>query len=96
MDEQESASRRGAEVPESAVGSPVLDDAGQEIGRVRAVYPHYLAVERGGPEPEAYRVPYRAVASYDGATVILRIGRDVLDPMTPSDDLLDPPGTDEA
>ncbi len=97
MDEQESGSRRGAEVqiPETAVGAPVVDASGAAIGRVRAVYPHYLAVEQGGPEPEAYRVPYRAVASFDGTTVALAIGRDVLDPMTPSGELLDPPGTDD-
>ncbi len=93
MDEQDSASRRvPAEVPETAVGSPVVDAGGEAIGRVRAVYPHYLAVEGDGPEPEAYRVPYRAVASFDGTTVTLAIGRDVLDPLTPSSEILpDPP-----
>ncbi len=97
MDEQESGSRRGAavQIPETAVGAPVVDAGGEAIGRVRAVYPHYLAVEQSGPEPEAYRVPYRAVAAFDGATVSLAIGRDVLDPMTPGGDLLDPPGTDD-
>jgi hypothetical protein len=40
-------------------------------------------------------VPYRAVAGFDGTTVSLAIGREVLDPMTPSGELLDPPGTDD-
>jgi hypothetical protein len=95
MDEQDSGSRRGVEIPESAVGARVVDASGEALGHVRALYPHYLAVERGGAHPEAYRVPYRAVAGFDGTTVSLAIGREVLDPMTPSGELLDPPGTDD-
>lgn len=93
MDEQESGSRRGVAIPDSAVGAPVVDDSGTEIGRVRAIYPHYLAIEQQGSEPDAYRVPYRAISAFDGTTVTLAIGRDVLDPLTPSDEIVpDPPG----
>lgn len=97
MGERRASTRRGAavDIPKSAVGAPVVDASGASLGHVREVYPHYLAIESDGPEPEAYRVPYRAVASFEGGTVALAIGREVLDPMTPSDELLDPPGTDD-
>ena len=64
-------------------GVPVVDTNGVPVGRVRAVYPHYLAVETDDDPPAAYRVPLRAIFAFDGTTVSLRVERDALDPMTP-------------
>ncbi len=64
-------------------GVPVIDIEGEPVGTIRAVYPHYIAVEQDGIPPTAHRVPPRAVAGFDGAKVTLNVGRDALDEMTP-------------
>lgn len=79
--------RQGEQEP--GVGAPVVDAAGQALGRVRHVYPHYLVVEEDGLDPAAFRVPRRALAGFDGATLSLSVPRDALDPMTPSDEVFD-------
>jgi hypothetical protein len=72
---------------ELAVGAPVFDDAGRRVGRIRAVYPHYIAVEAlDGDEPEAYRVPIGAVAAIQDGVVALGIDLMALDPMTSDHD----------
>ena len=69
---------------EIAVGDLVIDLDGVQVGRVRAIYPHYLAVETSGRPLAAVRVPRRAVASVAEGRVALTVAREALDPMTPS------------
>lgn len=69
-----------------SVGAPVFDDAGRRVGRIRAVYPHYVAVESLAAEPEAYRVPIGAIAAIADGAVALRIDLMALDPMTSDHD----------
>ena len=64
-------------------GVPVIDVDCAPVGEVRAVYPHYIAVEQDGLSPKAYRVPPHGVADFDGSSVILNVGVDALDEMTP-------------
>lgn len=64
-------------------GVPVIDVDGASVGEVRAVYPHYIAVEQDGLPPRAYRVPPHAMADFDGSSVVLNVGVDALDEMTP-------------
>ncbi|HEV2108271.1 MAG TPA: DUF2171 domain-containing protein [Thermomicrobiales bacterium] len=71
------------DLPHIPAGVPVVDIDGDAIGTIRAVYPHYIAVEQDGIPPAAHRVPPHAVASFDGAKVTLNVGRDALDEMTP-------------
>jgi hypothetical protein len=65
-----------------SVGAPVFDDAGRRVGSIRAVYPHYIAVEAVADAPEAYRVPIGAIAAISDGAVALRIDLMALDPMT--------------
>ncbi len=69
-----------------SVGAPVFDDAGDSVGRIRAVYPHYIAVEAADGSVEAYRVPIGAVAAIVDGAVALRIDKTALDPMTSDHD----------
>jgi hypothetical protein len=69
---------------EIAAGDTVIDVEGVQIGKVRAIYPHYLAVETTGPRLGAVRVPRRAVGGVEGGQITLTVARDALDPMTPS------------
>ncbi|HEU5434339.1 MAG TPA: hypothetical protein VFU81_21885 [Thermomicrobiales bacterium] len=65
-----------------SVGAPVFDDAGRRVGSIRAVYPHYIAVEAVAGAPEAFRVPLGAVATIVDGVVALGIDLMALDPMT--------------
>jgi hypothetical protein len=75
----ESPMAEGNERPWLPVGARVVDSEGEPVGTIRAVYPHYVAVE--GRHDSAYRVPFRAIDRFEGNTVTLRVGRDALDPM---------------
>ena len=72
-----------------AVGATVLDDEGRHVGHVRAVYPHYVAVEHPEAPASGYRVPSGAVAAVDGGVVRLSVGLDALDPMTLSEETVE-------
>lgn len=64
-------------------GTRVVDLNGAAIGRIRSVYPHFIAVDAEGMPPRAYRVPPHTAASYDGNTLKLSVPVEALDEMTP-------------
>ncbi|MCC6313211.1 MAG: hypothetical protein IT337_04300 [Thermomicrobiales bacterium] len=71
--------------PYLPAGVAVVDTDGDLVGAIHAVYPHYIAIVAEGDPPTAYRAPFRAVFSFDGSTVTLRVQKDALDPMTPAE-----------
>lgn len=68
---------------ELSPGMRVVDATGRAIGTIRAVYPHFIAVDGEGAPNVAYRVPPHTFAGFDGATLTISVPITALDEMTP-------------
>jgi len=83
--QQRSAMMTPPTEPYLPTGAAVVDGNGDRIGTIRAVYPHYVAVAASGAPPDAYRVPFRAIARVTDDTVTLSVPVTALDRMTPEE-----------
>jgi hypothetical protein len=73
-------------------GTLVVDMNGETVGRIRAVYPHFIAVDGVGDHSPAYRVPPHTIAALDGDRLRLSIPISALDQVThPGDTVEDLP-----
>jgi hypothetical protein len=63
-------------------GTQVVDMNGETIGRIRAVYPHYIAVDGIGDHSPSYRVPPHTIVSLDGQKLRLSVPISALDELT--------------
>jgi hypothetical protein len=70
-------------------GVKVVDMNRQTVGRIRAVYPHYIAVDGEGTPPVAFRVPPHTFVAFDGVTLSLSVPITALDEMTPPAETID-------
>ena len=56
-----------------AEGNEVFGSEGDKVGKIAAVHPTYIVVEKGFFFPMDYFIPMEAIASYDGENVLLAI-----------------------
>ncbi len=60
------------------VGATVVALDGTTLGTVREVHPHYVLVGEANRPHFDFDVPVRAIASFDGTTVHLKVNRSAL------------------
>lgn len=58
------------------VGTEVVGADGQKVGKIVAVHPNYVVVEKGLFFPTDYYVPTSAIASEEGGRAVLTMDRD--------------------
>ena len=54
-------------------GNEVFGSEGDKVGKIVAVHPTYIVVEKGFFFPMDYFIPMEAIASYDGESVFLSV-----------------------
>src|SRR6188472_212370 len=57
-------------------GAEVYGADGDKVGKVSAIYPGYIVVEKGLFFPTDYYIPMSAIASYDTDRVSLSVAKD--------------------
>jgi uncharacterized protein (TIGR02271 family) len=57
-------------------GMAVFGADGDKVGKIQAVYPRYIVVEKGFFFPTDYYIPMSAIASTDGDRVYLAVSKD--------------------
>lgn len=65
-----------------SVGTVVVAENGERLGRVHAIHPHYIVVGEEGNERRDLEVPIHALSVYDGETLRLTVNREALTEVT--------------
>jgi hypothetical protein len=65
-----------------SVGTVVVAENGERLGRIHAIYPHYIVVGEEGNETRDLEVPVHALSNYDGETLHLTVNREALSEIT--------------
>lgn len=65
-----------------SVGTVVVAENGERLGRIHAIHPHYVIVGEEGNEQRDLEVPVRALSNYDGETLHITVNREALTEVT--------------
>lgn len=61
-----------------SVGTVVVAENGERLGRVHAIHPHFIIVGEQGNDSRDLEVPIHALSNYDGETLHLTVNREAL------------------
>lgn len=61
-----------------SVGTAVVAENGERLGRVRTIHPHYILVAEAGETGKDLEVPIHALSNYDGETLRITVNREAL------------------
>lgn len=61
-----------------SVGTVVVAENGERLGRIHAIHPHFILVSEGQEGHRDLEVPIHALSNYDGETLRITVNREAL------------------